>query len=250
MAHPPRVRHVRPAAAGGHRRLRLPGRAQHRQVPGAGARRGVAHVAGRIRGGAGPGARLEPARARCAAGRFRQRRQGDDRAFRQGAGVSDGVRGGAAQGRGDQTAGGGVFSADRAGRALAQPRRARRQGRSVPARDPRGASRAGERGKPPAALRGHDARRAAPGPEFFGEQPKEWAKLVADKLQLAVGPEPRRAADARGPGRQRVEAAPAGDGPHAGAARRTGPSACRTPRTTWNWSRRPKSPGSRTATPP
>ena len=101
------------------------------------------HVAGRIRGGAGAGPRLQPARAGCAAGRFRQRRQGDDRAFRQGSGVSDRVRGGAAQGRGDQSAGGGVFSADRAGSALAQPRRARRQGRSVPARDPRRASQSG-----------------------------------------------------------------------------------------------------------
>ena len=120
---------LRPPAAGGDRRLRLSrpesggrGDGQHRQVSGAGARGRGAHVARRIRGGAGTAARVRPR-----ASRTRRPRTPATRCkimtvhSRQGPGVSRGVRGGVAQGGRERAAGGGIFAALRPRRALAQP---------------------------------------------------------------------------------------------------------------------------------
>ena len=71
--------------------------------------------------------------------------QGDDRAFGQGAGVSDGVRGGPAQRRGDQSAGGGLFAAHRAGRALAQSRGRAAKTRTISSSTPSARNAAGAR---------------------------------------------------------------------------------------------------------
>ena len=112
-----RAHHVRPAAAGGDRRLRVPagfGRprgCEYRQVPGAGAGGRGADVAGRVRGGTGAGARIESARAGCAAGGLGERGEADDGALGEGARVSDRVRGGAAQGDRYESAGCGIFAA-------------------------------------------------------------------------------------------------------------------------------------------
>ena len=109
------------------------------------------------------------ARAGRAAGRFRQRREGDDRAFGQGAGVSGGVRGGAAQGRRYQPAGGGLLARYGLGARWRNPGRRRGEGRSVPARHPRRTQDARKGGEQPPAVRRHDARRAAPGAQLFGQ---------------------------------------------------------------------------------
>ena len=57
--------------------------------------------------------------------------------------------------------------------------------RPVPARHPRGAESAGRGGEPPPALRGHDARRGAPGAQLLGgRRLQNWAALAIDSLRL------------------------------------------------------------------
>ena len=237
LAHAPRIRHFRPAAywkpwtIAATARKPAPARRANiekflAQAREASRRKSLDNSWTRSRACARP----TPA-SRTPRGRRRERREGDDRTFRQGAGISGGVRGGAAQGRGIEPARGGLLAAPSVwARAGAIPPSASAKIRTICSSTL--CARNGEKREQQESdrLLYVAMTRAEEHLVLSFSARKNWARDVADRLLLTLDAPRRPDRHADGAGWQDVEAARGGGRERAGSccngrARRSEPAA-------------------------